>query len=200
MDHSTAPHPIFRDSPTSNTQVNVRVIGEPHQDRMRFFVYRDVLDELHFAASYHPDEVMVCLLIGQFGLEEHGPFIEVTGFEVLTELKPEAKLLDVLRASLDEVFSSDSDPSPLIGVETHSPVGFFIHRPNQGVLLEDEHVSVHLTLFNLPFQLIVLMDQPQDQLALYARPPHGPFFDASFHLVSRVDADSEQPQAAHEEE
>lgn len=143
---------------------------------------------------------MVCLLVGQFGLEEQGPFIEVTGFEELTELGPEAKLLDLLRAALDEVFSADSDPSPLIGVEAQSPVGFFIHRPNQGVLLADEHVSVHLTLFNLPFQLIMLMDQPQDQLAIYARPPHGPFFDASFHLVSRVHADSEQPEAAEDQE
>lgn len=153
---------------------------------MRYFVYQDVLDELGFAASYEGDVPLVGLLIGQFGLEERGPFLEITGFDAISARDAaEGALFKQLRRALDERFGTERDPRPLIGADKECPAGFFIHQPGQGLGLSDELLHVHLSMFNLPYQVILMMDQPADLCCLYARPPQGAFFDASFYVVSR---------------
>ena len=185
MDVSARAHPIFHPSPRADAHTRVSHHGLRRHDKMRFFLYRDVLEELCFAAQYQ-QEALLGVLTGQFGLEDAGPFLEVTGFEALRALPEPEGLYDALRRALDEVFGCERSDSPLIGARPLSPAGFFVHQPGCGVVPSDASVAAHLGLFNLPFQLLMVMDQPGDALACYARSPAGRFFDASIHLVSTL--------------
>lgn len=154
--------------------------GSPERDAMRYFVWQDVLDELWFSCDYRP-EPFTCILTGTYGIAAHGPFIEVTGFESLTYVRPGDDLVALMQPLLEE--SLQESPTA-VAANRPGPVGCFMHAPGTGARLTEPLARLHLSLFNVPYQLTLIFDHPQRLMAGYARHPRARFYNTALHVVS----------------
>jgi hypothetical protein len=164
--------------------MRVSLFGQQHDGPMRFYVWQDVLEELWFAAGYR-ELPCAALLTGLYGISEQGPFIEVTGFEGLDYFDDFSGLADIFKPMLEQ---NMRDRPTALSAAIPGPVGFFARTPDASI--DEELARLHLTLFNVPYQIALLLDHEQEQIAVYTRQPRGRFFSAAFHLVSpnaRVD-------------
>lgn len=179
-------NPIFHDAPADSARVQVRVVGEAHGPPVRFFLYRDVLEELLYAARWRDESFMWGVLSGAFGIDDEGPFIEVTGFEGLTYMPR----LDDCIEGLQETVQQHFIEGRTVAQDAHeSPVGMVMSAPGGGARLHREAMRAHLSLFNVPFQLLLMVDPAQERLAAYSRQPKGAFFNAALRVVEARDAD-----------
>lgn len=185
---------IFRDAPTDVASLDARPMGEFTGNEVRLFLYNDVLDELAFAASYR-DEPSFAVLIGAFAVDAAGPFLEVTGFSRFQHLASLDTLYQSLKPELDgivEEISSQRTP------EDHV-VGIFVGARGSGGKLPEDVARAHLSLFNVPYQVAVVVDPDVDKLGAYARPPAGKFYNSPFWVVE-VRGDGEEEEGDGEEE
>jgi hypothetical protein len=158
--------------------MRVAPFGQPHDGPMRFYLWQDVLEELWFAAGYR-ERPSAALLTGLYGISEDGPFIEVTGFEGLDYFDELSDLTEVFKPMLEQ---NMQDRPTALSAAVPGPVGFFARAP--GATIDEELARLHLTLFNVPYQVALLLDPEQEKIAVYTRQPRGRFFAAAFHLVS----------------
>ncbi len=153
-----------------------------HEAPVRFYVWMDVLEELWFAAGWR-EEPCVCLLTGLYGIADEGPFVEVTGFEGLDYLEDVEDLLEPMRATMEEMMEGRRTA---LDSNRPGPVGLFAHLPGSEAELTVEIARVHMTLFNVPYQVALLVDHAAEVFGMYARAPQKPFFNASFHTVAEI--------------
>lgn len=175
-------HPIFQEPPQPSAGVGVELLGAGHDPGMRFYVWSDVLEELWFATGWRP-EACFALLTGLYGIGQRGPFIEVTGFEGLDYVEDLGALYAPTRALLEQKIG---DRPVALDARQPSPVGLFVHDPGSGAALGEAIARLHLSLLNVPYQIALMADRGSHQLAMYARPPRGAFFNAAFHRVTRL--------------
>lgn len=188
---------IFRAAPSASPLLNVSLFGERSGMPIRFFFWRDVLAELRRASTIEPDSASICVLTGSYGLAKDGPFMEIEGFEGFLSFDPEttaeSTLFDHVHARfLDEISSMGSAGGNAPGSGS-GPLGFFYHSPGSRAALDEMIVRLHLSLCNIPYQLILMADLLGDSraLALYTRRTQAPFINTSFYVLSQ--------RAAHEE-
>ncbi|QDG54333.1 hypothetical protein FIV42_27380 [Persicimonas caeni] len=183
---------IFRDAPTDVASLEARPIGEFTGNEVRLFIYRDVLDELAFAASYR-HEPSFAVLIGAFAVDDVGPFLEVTGFSRFQHIATLDTLYNSLKPELDDIVDEVSmQRTP----EDHI-VGVFVGARGSGGKLSAEVARAHLSLFNVPYQVAVVSDPDASQLGVYARPPASRFYNSPFWVV---EVKGEEGERAGEEE
>lgn len=177
---------IFRDAPTEVDALQTRAFGEMIGDDVRVFLYEDVLDELLFAATYH-DAPSFALLLGAFAVDKAGPFMEVTGFSSFQQLGDLDDLYQEIKPEIDEVIGEfGSGRQPLEHV-----VGLFVGAPGSHGKLPAEVARVHLSLFNIPYQVVAVVDPENNSFGLHARPPSSSFYNLPFWTVRDLeDSDS----------
>lgn len=152
--------------------------GSGERQRVRFYIYVDVLEELFKAARYR-EEPGAAILIGQFSVDQDGPFVEVTAFEGLRYLFDKSDdLVEEMAPQVRGLFEEIATQN-----QSRHIVGLFSSRPGADALLDEATARLHLSLFNMPFQLALVIDGTKDRLGCYARVPGEPFFNASFCLV-----------------
>lgn len=170
---------LYRKDPTHNTNLKIRALGESGESPVRYFVYADVLQELVKAARFRQESAMA-LLLGQFSIDEQGPFVEVSAFQDLSYLYGEDDLVGMARPWVREFYRDDRDGQAQEGVHI---VGVFASRPGSEGFLDEEIARLHLSVFNLPFQAALIMDALSERLGLYARGIGQPFFNAPFFVA-----------------
>jgi|SRR5690554_413167 len=169
---------IFRDAPTEVDGLQTRAFGEPSSRDVRVFLYEDVLDELLFAATYR-DEPSAALLLGAFAVDKTGPFMEVTGFSGFQQIDDLGRLYEEIKPEVDAVigdFGASRQPSEHV-------VGLFVSAPGSHGKLLPEVARVHLSLFNVPYQVAAIVDPQNDCFGLHARPPSSAFYNLPFWTV-----------------
>ncbi|MFW6053287.1 MAG: hypothetical protein ACOC9J_00580 [Persicimonas sp.] len=175
---------IFRDAPPEAEGVEARPYGQMSGDEVRFFVYQDVLDELAFAAGYR-DEPSFAVLLGAFAVDDRGPFLEVTGFSRFQYTAGLGKLYQSLKPELDslvdELSGYSADPPQHV-------VGLFVGARGSGGKLPAEVARVHLSLFNVPYQVAAIVDPDAELFGLHARAPASKFYNSPFWTVERLDS------------
>lgn len=174
---------IFRDAPTEVAGLQTRAFGQPNGGDVRVFLYEDVLDELLFGATYH-DEPAAALLMGAFAVDETGPFMEVTGFSGFQQIDDLGQLYAQIKPEIDEVigdFGAGRQPSEHV-------VGLFVSAPGSRAKLLPEVARVHLSLFNVPYQVAAIADPENDSFGLHARPPSSAFYNLPFWTVRQGEA------------
>lgn len=152
----------------------IRAFGDDAKQPIRFYLYQDVLDELTFAARYE-ERPYVAVLIGGFGIEEETGFIEVVGFTGASWIDDLEELYDALRPPSDQWIQSA--PSDQI-------VGVFVAATGSHGRVSEEMARVHYSLFNIPFQPLVVLDPDTGELAVAARAPGTRLFNAAFRVVA----------------
>jgi len=143
-----------------------------------YFLYFDALEELVFAADYR-DEPCVALLDGELGVDETGTFVELTGFSDLQytgDLRGiHLPLRNALAARLDGEARDEDDPFAV--------AGFYVGAAGSDGELLDAVARVHLSLFNIPYQVALVADPEAERVGLYARDDDGRFVNDAFRVV-----------------
>ncbi len=172
---SAASDPRLRPSPLRNPSVAVRAFGTSTQP-IQFYLYQDVIEELTFAARYD-DRTYGAILLGGFGLEGPAAFIEVTGFTGADWVTEPSKLYETLRPACDAwIHAADGEPI----------VGAFVSIPGCGGRVTEEAARLHYSLFNVPFQPLVMLDPSSGEISVSSRAPGDRLFNAAFRAVARV--------------
>ena len=174
-----APTSLSARDPGQNPDLDVTAFGEASEQQVRYYLYADVVEELIKAARYR-EESATAVLIGQFCLDEDGPFVEVTAFRDLQYLYG-GDAVELTHPVLEKFFEEIADDDEQ--AEARHVVGAFVASPGQDGHLSAEAARLHLSLFNLPYQVVFVVDGVDEKLGLYARTQRGPFFNARFHLV-----------------
>lgn len=174
---------IFREAPTEAAGLKAHPFGHISGDEMRFFIYEDVFDELSFAAGYR-DEASWAILLGAFAVDETGPFLEVTGFSKFQYIASMEELYPALKPDFDELVEELGRVS---GAPKQHVVGLFAASRGCGGRLLAEVARVHLSLFNIPYQVIAALDPETGEFGLHARAPAGSFYNSPFWLVERLE-------------
>lgn len=196
----TSTHAIFRDAPRSSHALRVTLCGEQDDSSMRFFIWKDVLEELRYATSFHAPSSSLCILTGLYGLAPDGPFLEVTGFQDLLcfdEPIDEPTLHDHVQESLEALIS---DRVTSMDAVNPSGIGLMWHTPGSAARLHESAMRLHLSLFNVPYQFVLALDAPADRVALYSRRPRHPFFNAAIHVIEPLDEGEAAENASSEEQ
>jgi hypothetical protein len=168
----------------------VRQLERPEERRVPidYLVYLDTLEELCFAAGYR-EEPSLAVLDGEFGLDEEGPFLELTGFSSLQYTGDVRGLYPSLKSSIQaELAHRDGDGEP-----TPYPVaGFFVGVRGSEGRLDASIARIHLSLMNIPYQVAAVFDPQTDQFGLYARDRAGKFQNVAMAVIEDVESHSER--------
>lgn len=162
-------------SPQDLSGLEIRAMGPADEAGVRHFLFHDVLEELRKAAVFR-DEAAMALLTGAVAFDSKGPFVEVTGFQDLTYLFGDDAIALLQRDLTDRLRAVSAGEGEQI-------VGLFIARPGERARPIAEDVRVHLTLFNRPFQVLLLMDGEEEKVALYGREGWQEFENLPFFVV-----------------
>lgn len=147
-------------------------------------LYEDVLVELAYAAA-RMDGMFGAVLTGRVDLSDDDLTWEVTGFEGLTVVTQWDDFLEHVTRTCDDLWERRA-------VDAH-PAGLCFHAPSSGGKLQEPMAFVHLSLFNMPRQPVLVLDTEDDAVGMYTRPPnlkgqeaapHKPFVNVPFAVVS----------------
>lgn len=169
---------LLSDPPDGDPGLKVTAFGDQSSQIKRYYLYADVVAELVKAARYR-SESATAILRGKVGISHQGPFAEVTAFEGLRYLYG-GDGLDTTRSVLRKVWDQQESEA---GEDKDGVVGVFVARPGGQARLDAEMVRLHLSLFNLPSQVLLVVDGVCDKMAVYVRRDGGRFFNTPFHLV-----------------
>ncbi len=167
---------LYSESPGAMEGLRVRAYGDVEAQQVRYFFYVDVLQELVKAARYRR-EAATAVLLGRFCLDDEGAFIEVEAFRGLEYLYG-ADPVERTRPIVEEAFEAVEG-----GDDGRHVVGVFCARPGGDAQLDVDTARLHLSLFNLPYQLAMVIDGDHHRLGLYARRRNRAFFNAAFYVV-----------------
>ena len=187
--------PKLRESPAHNPAVRFRRFGDDDRQPLRFYVYQDVLDELVYSAKFDR-RPFVAILLGGFGVEERRAFIEVNGFAGATWAEDLPDVYPALKEVCDEWVRRPAVEDALAGL--------FVSVPGCSAQVTAEMLRLHLSLFNVPFQPLIVLDPEQGRLTVNARAALAPMGNAAFCVVAeRVPLntrdESGTPRASEEE-
>ncbi len=177
---------LVHDSPSAKDGLTVRSFGDAASETVRFFLYQDVLEELAFASHYR-DECCYAVLRGHFAMDDEGAFIEVSGFDGLEYISDIGEMFDDVREAVEHSMRDISRGEVAGGRHV---VGLFVGNPGSDAKLDAEIARVHLSLFNMPFQIAMVIDPKSQQIGIYTRAPRSKFHGAAFYVV-KIDETAE---------
>ena len=126
-------------------------------------VYQDVLQELSNTAR-QLDGAFGAVLTGAVDLSGAHVRWDVTGFEGLTVIEDWDVFLEHVLTTCDELWGQRGVGS--------KPAGLCFHQPGSQGHLQPPMAFVHLSLFNMPRQPLLVLDTQADALGAYTRPPN----------------------------
>lgn len=141
----------------------------------RRILYADVVEEL-LRAARRREEDSYALLEGEKGTGEVTGF---SNFQFPRRLRGfHRSVFGAIEHRSGGAFSPEDS-----GIE--SIAGFFVGRHGGGARLTREAARLHLSLFNLPDQVVLVADPEAWTVGLYVRDDSGRFADATFQVVYR---------------
>ena len=144
-----------------------------------YYVYFDALEELVFASGYR-EEPCFAVLEGEFGLDEAGAFIELTGFSNLQYTGGVPGMHHPMRGVVEQRVADGERPS-----NPYRVAGVFVGARETGARLEKSLARMQLSLLNVPYQLLLVADPDAERIGAYARDDAGKFVNVGFSVVYR---------------
>ena len=170
LDRLLKPHPGDRPGLVSRAVA----VGEgPTHPKGRVFLYRDVLEELTKACRYREAAAMA-LLWGDYGFDARGLYVEVEGYTGM-EYLGQRSLLEGVGEAVEDWWKRDDAAQGL--------VGYVAMVPGSQAMLGREMARAHLSYFNGPQQVAVVIDGPGDRIGFYRRGGEGAFVNQGFFVV-----------------
>lgn len=178
-----------RRPPSQNPHLRVRPFGPTGKQPLDFYLFKDVVEELAFASGFEERPVATAILTGGFGHHEQRGFIEISGFTGLAHVEAADELYATLRP-LADAYIAEGPTDPMVGM--------FVSARGCGAKVTEEMARVHFSLFNIPFQPLVVYDPETNQLSLNARGRGTKFFNAAIYGVGTRRADARSGSSEEE--
>ena len=119
------------------------------------------------------------LLVGGTYRDERGPYIEIDAIEAPVWVDRTLDLYSLFSGShrrVREALAKEPQPRSILGWAHHVPR--LEGRPSPGCAL------IHKTFFNLPEQVLLVLDAAKERVGLYRAAPQGALVNVGFVLVS----------------
>jgi hypothetical protein len=119
------------------------------------------------------------LLVGGTYRDERGPYVEIDAIEAPVWVDRTLDLYSLFSGShrrTREALAKEPQPRSILGWAHHVPR--LEGRPSPGCAL------IHKTFFNLPEQVLLVLDAAQERVGLYRAAPQGALVNVGFVLVS----------------
>jgi len=165
------PEALARRAPKNSGSVWVLPLGDEGDQPVRFYVYADMMEALCEAAASLGSSHAV--LHGNFGVDDYGAFVEIAGFELMEAV--DQPTVSRARGLCDRWILEEHQGRPMLGL--------FYSIPNSEGKMTSELGRIHLSLLNIPFQVIGILDPVTSEFGLYARIPRGGFVNVVFRWV-----------------
>ncbi len=162
---------IASKAPLDTASAWVHRVGDDARQPVRYYVYGDMAEALWQACKELGTSQ--CILLGNFGVDEEGGFVEISGFESLQRV--DSPNLERARSDCDSWIFKSHDGRPLLGV--------LFSSPGSHARMTEPMVRIHYSLLNVPFQVLAVLDPETSEFGLFARPPHGRFENVAFRWV-----------------
>ena len=173
-----ATHPVPKKPILPSDSLSVRRIGTVNNSAMSVYLFHDVAEELVFSSQFRHAQTAAGVLTGGFSSGPAGEYVEVRGFHDATVLESTLDFADHLaRNWSDLVAYSDLVEKGL------RPIGWFLSRPGCGARLGPFELIVHLSYFNLPYQILLLLDPVEGKVGLYIGGEDGRLLNIGFNLI-----------------
>lgn len=183
--------PPTRPAPTDTALIRLQGWGELIDDACRVYVFRDVLEELHFAAQ--SGESRSCLLTGSWYIDEGNRFeyVQIEGFRELIPIEDSMAFSNYLRANRGLLRSTAQE----------RVVGVCHMRPGSGALLSAADALCHRSFFNYSYQISFLLDVQRDRCCVYLIDAQQSLRDCGLFVLSqRRAAVAQEPGVALQQE
>lgn len=154
----------------SDTRSLVHLGPERVRGAVNVYVWADMLQELMRAASRRPDVMQAAILVGNVCAGPAERFLEVRGY---LDLDRHDDALDFAR-NINEEWTTLVNRAQRLG-DRMSILGWASMRATNTPLERDIQLA-HRSFFNLPYQLLLLINPKSEEVALYG-------FDETSHLV-----------------
>ena len=161
--------------------LSVRRIGTVNNSAMSVYLFQDVAEELVFSSRFHHAQTAAGILTGGFYSGPAGEYVEVRGFHDATVLDSTLDFADHLSRNWDDLVAySDLVDQGL------RPIGWFLSRPGCSAHLSPFELIVHLSYFNLPYQILLLLDPIEAKVGLYIGGEDDRLLNIGFNLIEAV--------------
>lgn len=172
-------HPSnLRPAPVEDEQTEIVYIGPPSGDRMRVYLWADVLHELIRVGLESPSRLHTALLLGRIGLEMGSMRVEIRGYmdlEVHDDLQEFCQSTNEYWPQIQNRMERRTDELRLHG-------WVCIQSGDEGRLTRT-HQVVHRSFFNYPHQLFMMIDPTSQNVGLYGFDENGRLVHIGYHLV-----------------
>jgi len=159
------------------------------------YVFADVFEEIMLQVSYKA-EPCLCILTGGYHQGPTGEFIEIQGFSSTSwvdSTMDSIELLEQRHALLRREFEAQDTGARILGW-SHG-------LPGSAGQMNEEVAFVHLTFFNLPFQVCMILDPEGEKVGVFRRGEAGAMHNIGFKLISAKQASEPEtkPPVSQEE-
>ncbi len=167
-----------------NDRFRIRRVGKTDDVGVTVYAFFDVIEELLYASNYLPNQASAGVLTGGYYLGPAGEFVEIRGFRDSVLIESTLAFADTLKRDWERLRTD------LTLVEAGlRPIGWFLSQPGcAGQLGPFEHI-VHGSYFNLPFQLLLLLDPVKRLTGLYLNGADGRLRNVGFNIIESVPAE-----------
>jgi len=177
-----AHEPIPRLPHLDDPRFSTRRIGDSDDRIHDIFVFRDVLAELRYRATFAPDDASACLLTGGYYVGPQGPYVEIDGFRDAVGIESPLALMNHLRAHPGLI---EEDARRGVAFDDRDiVVGICEIRPESEGHLEPADFMLFNTFFPRPYQIALIIDPAKNALGFYAREPAGRIVNAPFFVIA----------------
>lgn len=143
-------------------RLRVRRLGPPTGDGLTVYAFFDVLDELLYSSNYHRNQAAAGVLVGGYYRGPAGDYVEVRGYTDLQVIESTLEYAD----RLDRDWAHLNAPSAMTEAGLR-PLGWFLSRAESRAQATPFESLVHLSYFNLPFHVFLMIDPASRLAGLY---------------------------------
>ena len=178
---SLATHPVPKKPILPSDSLTVRRVGSVNSSARSVYLFHDVAEELLFSSQFRHTLTAAGILTGGYFAGPAGEYVEVRGFHGATVLDSTLDFAEHLRRNWNDLAAySDLVEQGL------RPVGWFLSRPGCGGELGPFELIVHLSYFNLPYQVLLMLDPIERKLGLYISGENDHLLNIGFNLIEAV--------------
>lgn len=156
----------------------IRRMGAARLAGAGIYIWQDVLSALVYAARYRPDAYQTAILTGNHRLSGAGAATLIQGFaELATMPSPLAFAVETMNdwnMMLNRLAN---------GKSRLRPAGWVSIRAGSGGVVDAREQFVHRSLFNLPWQLTMVLDPQSEEVGVWGTDAQGFLINLGFNLV-----------------
>jgi hypothetical protein len=157
---------------------SIHRVGTTDSSNLTVYLFHDVVEELIFSARFQPAHKTTGFLTGGYYTGPAGEFVELRGFcdsAVVDNVQTFTRRLGANWHRLRR--DRELLESGLV------PLGWFVSKPDCGGKLGPYELICHLTYFNLPYHLCLVLDPIRHVLGLYRQVADGRLTNIGFNLI-----------------